>query len=264
MSLPFTDECGLLGDVPPWLPDALDDKRRSSGVASHEIRGRLAGAPSWSQGYVHRLSLAPGLDAITSAYRSSVRQGIRVAEREGVTVRTAGDPADLVETFYRLHVRTRRRLGVPVQRRRYFQLLWERADRTRQRLRARRRTTIDSCCRSRVLAEREHGPLQVRSVGRPSLEPSGEQCTVPIGDHARRRCGADHFDWGRTDFADDGLRRFKANWGSDEEELTYSQLGAVAQPTTRSSGRGVARTIIRRSPAAVSRLAGALLYRYAA
>ena len=75
--------------------------------------------------------------------------------------------------------------------------------------------------------------------------------------------GARVFDWGRTDFDDEGLRRFKASWGSSEQELVYTTLG-VESPATLSGGRAAAlsRTVIRRSPSAVGRLAGALLYRY--
>ena len=263
VSLPFTDECSPLGDVPSWLPKALDDTRRESGVASHEIRGRVQGTSSWSQGYVHRLSLAPGLDAITGAYRSSVRQGIRVAEREGVTVRAGDDPADLVETFYTLHVKTRRRLGVPVQRRRYFQLLWERviAPGNGFVLVAEHRSTPVAAAvflQSPGTVLYKYGASDDRHWNlRANNALFHTAITRAVAD------GADVFDWGRTDFDDEGLRRFKANWGSSEEELTYSRLGA-APPTARLSAGGFTRTIIRRSPAAVSRLAGALLYRYAA
>ena len=41
-----------------------------------------------------------------------------------------GESAADVETFYRLHLQTRRRLGVPVQPRRFFALLLERVIRT--------------------------------------------------------------------------------------------------------------------------------------
>src|SRR5207253_11199806 len=59
-------------------------------------------------------------------HRSQVQRNIKRSEREGVTVRVASRERDVTETFYALHVRTRRRLGVPVQRRRFFALLWRR------------------------------------------------------------------------------------------------------------------------------------------
>jgi CelD/BcsL family acetyltransferase involved in cellulose biosynthesis len=263
VSLPFSDRCEPLGEVTSEFVADLDQARRDAGVATLELRGRLPNVAGWSAGHVHRLPLAPGIETLTRAYHSSIRQGIRVAAREGVSVRTADRESDLVETFYSLHVRTRRRLGVPVQRRRYFRLLWERL--------------IDPGHGFVLVAEHESTPIAaavfLRSAGTVlykygasddrswKLRPNNALFEHAIAQAAAE--GADFFDWGRTDFADDGLRRFKANWGSDEEELTYCRLGGGA-PRPQGAGGRLSRSVIRRSPAAVSRLAGALLYRYAA
>src|SRR5207253_6298961 len=50
------------------------------------------------------------------------RRNVRIAERAGVRI-VRGVSASEIETFYSLHLRTRRRLGVPVQPRRFFRLL---------------------------------------------------------------------------------------------------------------------------------------------
>src|SRR5207253_6183781 len=50
------------------------------------------------------------------------RRNVRLAERAGVRI-VRGVSASDIETFYSLHLRTRRRLGVPVQPRRFFRLL---------------------------------------------------------------------------------------------------------------------------------------------
>ena len=51
------------------------------------------------------------------------RYMVRKAGREGVDVRRSNSAADVLEVFYRQHVTTRRRLGVPVQPRRFFEVL---------------------------------------------------------------------------------------------------------------------------------------------
>ena len=263
VSLPFSDRCEPLGEVTSEFAAGLDEARRDAGVAALELRGGLPDAAGWSAGYIHRLPLAPGIETLTRAYHSSIRQGIRVAAREGVSVRIGDRPNDLVETFYSLHVRTRRRLGVPVQRRRYFRLLWERliAPGHGFVLVAEHGSTPIAAAvflQSAGTVLYKYGASDDRSW---KLRPNNA-----LFEHAIARAatdGADFFDWGRTDFADEGLRRFKANWGSDEEELTYCELGGGA-PRSQRAGGGLARSVIRRSPAAVSRLAGALLYRYAA
>src|SRR5262249_57488518 len=60
--------------------------------------------------------------------RRGVREGqggrVRQAERRGLRARV-GRTADDVEAFYRLHLLTRRRQGVPIQPRRFFGAIWQ-------------------------------------------------------------------------------------------------------------------------------------------
>ena len=148
------------------------------------------------------------------SYRGSIRQGIRAAAREGVVVRQATRSPDVTHTFYGLHVATRRRLGVPVQRRRILRAALGPSPRTRARLRSH-------------LAERDGvalaGAVFLRSNGvvlykygasdarhwrlRANNALFHEAISVAVAGGARL------FDWGRTGFEDEGLRRFKASLG---------------------------------------------------
>jgi Acetyltransferase (GNAT) domain len=267
LSLPFTDECGPLGDEDgkSELTAEVDVVRRGERVSSHEIRAAIPDAAQRLRGVSHRLILHDDLDAIVRNYRSSIRQGIRVASREGVVVRRAESSRDLTHTFYAMHVATRRRLGVPVQRRRYFALLWER-------LIAPGKGFV-------LLAERARVPLAgavflhsnrfvIYKYGASDAAHWRLRANTTLFHEAISRSvdsGRRIFDWGRTDLEDEGLRRFKSSWGSIESELFYSTLG-VQRAEDRRGGHAaeLARGVIRRSPKAVSRLAGALLYRYAA
>ena len=78
-------------------------------------------------GVLHELALGPDSDEVYRRFdKSRVQGSIRRAQRDGVTVRAADCEDDVSGTYYDLHVRTRRRLGVPAQPRRFFRLLWER------------------------------------------------------------------------------------------------------------------------------------------
>jgi GNAT acetyltransferase-like protein len=264
VSLPFTDECGPLGEAVAELTAAIDTARRLAGVGSHEVRAGLPAGTSRRHAVSHHLRLGDDLESLMRGYRSSVRQGIRVAAREGVVVRQATHSQDLTHTFYGLHVATRRRLGVPVQRRRYFELLWDRV--------------IESGNGFALIAERDGIALAAAVF----LQSNGVvlyKYGASDASHWRLRAnnalfhqaishavagGFRVFDWGRTDFEDEGLRRFKASWGSTEHELVYTTLGEETS-TAMGGGRAAAlsRAVIRRSPSAVGRLAGALFYRYA-
>src|SRR5919198_1693878 len=134
VSLPFTDLCGpVVGpDAGPESIERLIEEvelaRRGAGVGRVEIRDALPDgtASLESAAVIHRLTLDPDPDAVMGRFRSSIRQGIRGAEKAGVVVRRGDAESDLTRIFFDLHVRTRRRLGVPVQGRRFFRLLWER------------------------------------------------------------------------------------------------------------------------------------------
>lgn len=264
VSLPFTDECGPLGDSVAELTAAVDTARRAAGVDSHEVRAGLPAGIAHPYAVSHQLTLGDDVESLMRSYRGSVRQGIRVATKEGVVVREATQSRDLTHTFYRLHVATRRRLGVPVQRRRYFRLLWDRV--------------LSPGNGFALIAERDGVPLAaavfLRSNGVVLYKYGASdarhwrlRANSALFHEAISRAVAEGirvFDWGRTDTEDEGLRRFKASWGSSEHELMYTTLGAQA-PASVGGGRGTAlsRAVIRRSPSAVGRLAGALLYRYA-
>src|SRR5262249_46016140 len=77
----------------------------------------------------HVVPLEPDVDAVQRRFsKSQVRRGINKAKREGVIIHRRSDIAAL-DTFYRLHLRTRRRQGMPTQPRRFirrFGALFER------------------------------------------------------------------------------------------------------------------------------------------
>jgi CelD/BcsL family acetyltransferase involved in cellulose biosynthesis len=178
-------------------------------------------------------------------------------------VRQSEQKSDLVDTFYGLHLRTRRRLGVPIQPRRFFDLLWERL--------------LASGLGWLLIAEHAGRPVAAAvflewngtTVYKFGASDSDSWSVRP--NHAlfweaiRRSCsnGSMYFDFGRTELANEGLRAFKAGWGTDEQPLVYTTLGAA--PSEEGAGRlgAMLALTIRRSPHWVCRAMGETLYRYA-
>ena len=269
VSLPFTDVCPPLTteDVHVDVAGQLDEARRVFGVGRMEVRAEVRGpAVQPSAAFLtHELPLA-GADADVFArlHPSQVRRNVRRAERAGVVVREGTVEADLTEVFYRLHTRTRHRLGVPVQPPAYFRLLWR-----------------------RVLAPR-HGVVLVAEVDGTAVAAgvflaSAGVCVYKYGASDERRWdarpnhllfwrairwaiarGCRTFHFGRTDFGEAGLRTFKSYWGTVERELTYSVLSDRPEPPGREGLPGPVRAVIRHGPRIVPRAAGILLYRYTA
>jgi CelD/BcsL family acetyltransferase involved in cellulose biosynthesis len=269
VSLPFTDHCPPLATdgFDAGLVRLLDDARRQFGVDRIEVRGELHGPGAHPDGAFlsHELSLAGSEDEVfASLHPSQVRRNIRRAQRAGVTVRFGRTEADVTGAFYRLHSRTRHRLGVPVQPLRYFRLLWK-----------------------HVLAP-GHGVVLIAEVaGVPVASAvflaSRGVCVYKYGASDERRWsarpnhllfweairwaaarGCQTLDFGRTDIADEGLREFKSRWGTVERRLAYSVLADAPSGTGRGGVPPLVRSMIRHGPAAVPRALGELLYRYTA
>jgi CelD/BcsL family acetyltransferase involved in cellulose biosynthesis len=269
IALPFTDRCPPLvtsSEAGERLAAALDTARREAGVERLEIRSRVVG-DGFTDGVVaatHLLELAPGYEALERSFASTTRRNLRKAQREHLELRIADSEDDIVRVFYELQARTRRRLGVPVQPRRFFQTLW------------------------RLGLERGLGhALLVLQRGRPVAAAvflvAGETVVYKYGasderswplrpnnllfaEAIRRACanGAAVFDFGRSDLEDTGLRAFKAGWGAREEPLVYASTGRQPAPRAASIASRISSAALRRVPVRMGRAIGEALYRYAA
>ena len=132
VSLPYTDSLHPLTNddaARARLTAELDGRRREAGIVSAEVRAALEGpnVHALSEAFVHVLELDPDPDVVYRSFKRSQIQGaIEKGQREGTLVRLGTEPTDLTRVFYELHTLTRRRHGVPVQPRRFFELMWER------------------------------------------------------------------------------------------------------------------------------------------
>lgn len=270
VTLPFTDYCPPLLPAPQEETDllcALQRASKAAGIRRVEVRAPLKGAPSVSHAaFRHVIALDSDPAAVYASFRSSVRRHIQQARRAGVTIRRAERPEDLVDTFYRLHLRTRRRFGVPVQPRRFFRMLWE--------------SMIRTGLGSVLIAEASAQPLAAEVF----LSWNGTMISKYSASDERAwslrannlltwhliktACeqGSRWLDFGRTDSDNEGLRFFKRSWGAAEESLGYATLGVGPEPALAMDGRAghLLASVIRHAPPVLCRAAGEVLYRYAA
>jgi CelD/BcsL family acetyltransferase involved in cellulose biosynthesis len=270
VSLPFTDHvppltCGEEALVA--LTQSLESWRREQGGPGVEVRGSLAATASvvtTDAGVRHVLTL----EAETAELRRlkpAVARQVKAADRARVQVRFGRSSEDLA-TFYRLHVQTRRRLGVPVQPWRFMRAILEHV--------------LVPGLGYLALAEDAHGePLAaalflahngtiVYKYGASDASQWHLKPNHLLFWRVIERSCADGFrllDFGRSDAESQGLRQFKAGWGAVEVPLHYARLGRGG-PSAGGTGHlgNALQLVIRRSPALVCRAVGELLYRYAA
>jgi lipid II:glycine glycyltransferase (peptidoglycan interpeptide bridge formation enzyme) len=214
---------------------------------------------------IHALDLEPDVERVRSRFsRSQVIRNIARAEREGVVVRRAAETRDL-DAFYALHTRTRRRQGVPVQPRRFFDLLWSRLIETGLGL----ILLADAGEREAVAGALflssggstiyKFGASDVDSL---RLRPNHLIFWTAIRDACDR--GDRRFDFGRTDLGNAGLRAFKTGWGAEERPLRYATLEPGAAAGAEGLSARILSAAIRKGPKWVCRGTGEALYRYAA
>lgn len=268
VSLPFSDHCSPLchdDAPPPELFEYLAELQVEHDVARVELRSTI---PCDGDVYrdnsqvLHLLRLSADADKVFRHFHpSQVQKNIARAERNGVEVRWAEDKSDL-DIFYDLHLKTRQRLGVPIQPRRYFELLWKRI--------------IDAGLGFILLAHQDSVPMagavfltyKTKLVAKYSASDSNYWRFRPnnllFWTSIRWGCeqGYSLFDWGKTSVDNVGLRNFKSGWGSQESVLTYSVLSAT--PPNHITGRlsGITEPFFRHAPKWVCRATGELLYRH--
>jgi CelD/BcsL family acetyltransferase involved in cellulose biosynthesis len=269
VALPFSDVCPPVrgvaadADADAALAAALADLRRTSGL-DVEVREELPGIPGAHvvpRFLVHRLALEADADAVLArASKSQIRRGINKAQREGVTTRVGTDRAAL-DAFYTLHLRTRRRQGVPIQPKSFirgFEPLFARGLGYVMTAHHEDRTISAAV----FLA---HGDTVVYKYGASderhlNLRPNN----LLFAEAIRRACAAGHttLDFGRTDTDNTGLAAFKRSWGAEERELSYTYLADEPPRTGNGVVHKVLAEVIRRGPERTGQAIGTALYRH--
>jgi CelD/BcsL family acetyltransferase involved in cellulose biosynthesis len=270
VSLPFTDRCPPLATNKVMTARLIDLAKRAgehADIARLEVHSDLRGEDIHRQGrgVAHVLPLTRDPELTFRRFsRSQVQRNVRKAERIGLTLRRAKSADELTESFYGLHLRTRRRLGVPVQPRRFFDVLW--------------RLVIAPGRGFVLLAYRGELPIAggvFLTSGRtvvykygasdPSFWPLRPNHLL-FWDAIRWSCenGFAAFDFGRSDFDNRGLRNFKSGWGAVEKPLVYATVGGELPRVGRLISVSLLPPLIRRSPLWLCRAIGEATYRYAA
>jgi len=270
VSLPFTDRCAPLARSTENLASltaGLADWSRRQGIPV-EVRGAVAPVAGWTQAVVgvdHVLDLRAGAESLRGRFSATHRRWLRQAERSGLHVRCARS-ADAMEAFYSLHVLTRRRQGVPVQPRRFFDAIWRRLV-----IPGHGVVLLAETPAGRAVA----GAVVLASNGTAIVKFQASDATswelrpnhLCSWEAIRWACdtGRRRLEFGRTETRHTGLQQWKAGWGGESVPLIYAATGEGSPDL---GGHAVLDAalghVIKRSPALVCRALGALLYRYAA
>ena len=269
VSLPFTDHFPPLVTTPAVvseLPQLLDATRREHEVSSLVVRDRLSDRVAHvdNSSVRHTLALPEDFDAAAKGFVPPLHRNLRRASKVGLQVRPFESEADVIDGFYPIHLATRRRLGVPIQPRRLFRLVW--------------RHLLESGLGFGLLVSSEQGPVAagiflawngtVVCKYSASYREAWPSRPNDLMFASAIRWGIDHechtFDFGRTDVEASGLRRFKRGFGAIESPASVSTLGVVPSGRLRHALEAGMVPVLQRAPSFVTRATGELFYRYAA
>ncbi len=268
VALPFTDHLRpLANDVDSMarLHRGLAAVMIGQRIATIELRSWPLPAPAGSLQAAHVLhmtELPSDFGELAATFRKGHVGAARKAAQMGVTTRLAWDMAAM-RTYYDLHVETRRRQGVPVQPIRFFDLIW--------------RHIVNAGMGFIMLAHVEATPVagavflncaNVLTYKFSASDPryrSYSPNNLLLSAAIQWACdnGFRAVDWGRTDTANEGLRRFKSGWGAVESPLQYGYIGREPKHPEPGRLQGVVGKTIQSSPKFVCRLIGELAYGHA-
>ncbi len=267
VSLPFTDYLPLLevSQESRDFIDALVASLRPQRIAFH-MRAAISehsDVYTHTDAVRHTLPLSPDSAAVYGRFSTMHRRNIRQAERAGLDVSMGYSLTDM-HAFYRLHLLTRKRLGVPVQPYRFFRLLVERL--IGYGLGFVLTVRVGGAAVAAAVFLSWKGTLTYKYGASDSRFWQYRPNNLLFWRAIKWACENEYhtLDFGRTYSGDQGLREFKNGWGAREEPLVYAAIGPGA--STRFSGRlsrGLG-TVIRHAPPWVCRAIGEIFYRYAA
>jgi CelD/BcsL family acetyltransferase involved in cellulose biosynthesis len=266
VSLPFSDHCEPLVNASQDMGDFVDiatiNQLRYVELrpldAAPAIKPKKTSFREAETFWFHRLDLTPSLGEIFHRFhRDCVRRKIRKAERESVLC-LEGNTPELLENFYRLLLRTRRRQQLPPQPKAWFRNLAKcLADNIKIRVAYKNEQPIASILtfshKNKMMYKYGCSDERYHRFG-------GMQLLLWMAIQEAKEKNYEEFDLGRCELANSGLQVFKDRFGARRSKLTYWRY----QTNKVSSDRElqVAKKFFRLCPPSFLQVAGRSFYRH--
>ncbi len=270
VSLPFSDHCEALIDNPDDLALLLRSLELDGTTEAWnyvEIRSRTAAGvpPPCSKPadafYLHTIDLTPRLEEIFQRlHKNCTQRKIRRAEREGLTYEE-GRSQVLLEKFYRLLLRTRRRHQLPPHPRAWFRNLVDcLGDQVKIRVASKDGQPIASIL---TLTFKDALTYKYGCSDQRFHNLGGMHLLLWRTIQEGKQIHARELDLGRTDADNHGLIAFKDRWGAAKCHLTYWRYPAQPVPATSTGWRmQMARKVFSRIPDNLLVVTGKVFYRH--
>jgi CelD/BcsL family acetyltransferase involved in cellulose biosynthesis len=267
VSLPFSDFCSPLyttdnEEVKRQIAENILALAKDARMSDVELRGIYSDHSALledSHFVTHEVPLESDTDKVFSQLHSMHRRNVKTARSKDVQI-VWGNTREHLEEFYKLHLHSRRRQGVPIQPWKFFDTL--RKNLFEQNLGFLLLAYHNQQCIAgsvflhwqKTLTYKYGASLPDENRVRPS--------NLVMWTAIEWGCnnGFEKLDLGRTAPANKGLRAFKERWGAQEYPVTYTHLANHKKKAQSGRLMDILSMIIRKSPLWVCRLTGELLY----
>lgn len=266
VSLPFTDFCPPLGVDAGALSElqlGILNLVKQNNLVNLELRWEYPSEEFHSSSQFVRtvVDLEKGVAKVSTEIKSNHRRKFRSAVRRGIRVEH-GTSLEEMKIFYGLQVETRRRLGVPVQPWKFFELLHEKI--IARGLGFVSLAYLDSEVLAGVVYLYWNRHLIYKFAASNEFARKNYASDLLIWDGIEWGCqnGAIDLDLGRSSRENEGLRQYKLRWSGKEMPLVYTRNYQKQPEGLQQRLFPVMTAIIQHTPKWVCRFSGQCLYRY--
>jgi hypothetical protein len=267
VSLPYTDHCEPLFYGIEHLVEFTGNLNlllQNNQKTQYELRWSYPdnlNLQTRKEYYHHKLSLSKDFEEVAVKIHAMHKRNAQIAIKRNVKIIIGTDSEHLAE-FYKLHLITRRRKGVPVQPWHFFNHIGE--DLLRKNLGFIMLAYQEERCLAAAIFLNWNKTMTYKFGASNPEDLNLRPNDLIFWNAIRWGCenGYSILDFGRTDIENIGLRDYKSRWGANESELYYCYAPVLPQHRPIWLEKIFAQ-IIMHSPQYVCRLSGELLYRYA-
>jgi hypothetical protein len=270
VSLPFTDVCEPLirenADIDEVFKQIKGEGEKRAWKYV-ELRGGdnlLGSVPVFQTFFGHTLDLTPGEKEVMAGFRNSTKRNMNKARQSGVSI-TMGKNPEAMTAYYRLHTRTRKRHGLPPQPYGFFETIFSEVigrDKGIVALASYNQKVIAGAVflffKNKIIYKFGASDFNYQELRANNLM---------MGEAIRWGCGEEfkHFDFGRTEADNQGLRQFKSGWGTKEKEIKYFRYNFFRKafvPGSDKSNSLLSHRVFRSLPVPVLNFLGRVFYKH--
>lgn len=269
IALPFTDDCEPLDNDEASFQELFQSAiefGKSRGWKYVECRGGRkkfeGGQPSLSF-WGHRLHLISDLDQLFGSFENRVRGAIKKAAKSSLELEIS-QSLGAVQNYYQLHCQVRKQHGVPPQSFEFFRNI-------QQHILARNQGVVVSARhQGKIIASAIYFHTDREAIYKFSASDSAfSQLNAnnfvmweAIKHYVVK--GVKTINFGRTSVSNEGLRRYKLGWRTEEYPINYYKFDCRknAFTTDKDESSGWHNRVFQKLPVFASRIAGEVLYKH--